>query len=300
MFDLNTLERNNTMEYLKELRADTQQLVGQVALVTGGGRGLGRAFADALASAGATVAISARSIDQLAETTAMIRAKGGRALAITADVADGQAVAQMVSAVEQELGPVDLLVNNAGVGGPLGPLWEVDPDEWWRNIEVNLRSVLLCSRAVLPGMLARRRGRIINVASVAGLAAIPFGSAYVTSKTAMIRLSETLAAETAAYGISVFAIHPGLVRTAMAEYGIESPEAQQWWPWYRQLFEAGQDVPTEPAAQLVLRLAAGDADRLSGRFLSITDELNELIRQVEAIEHGQLYTLKLPVLEQKI
>jgi NAD(P)-dependent dehydrogenase (short-subunit alcohol dehydrogenase family) len=291
-------ERNDTMKPLEQFRSETQLLAGQVALVTGGGRGLGRAFAHALADAGAAVAISARSADQLAETAASITANGGRALALPADVSDRQAVAQLVNTVEAQLGPVDLLINNAGVGGPLGPIWEVDPDDWWRNIEINLRSVLLCSRAVLPGMVARRRGRIINVASVAGLAAIPYGSAYVTSKTAMIRLSETLAAETKAYGIRVFAIHPGLVRTAMAEYGIESPEAKRWWPWYRLLFEEGHDVSVEFAVQLVLRLAAGEADPLSGRFLSITDEISGLVKRTAAIEQGQLYTLQLPILTQ--
>jgi NAD(P)-dependent dehydrogenase (short-subunit alcohol dehydrogenase family) len=289
-------ERKDKMIRLENFRADTQKIAGQVALVTGGGRGLGRAFAHALADAGAVVAVSARSADQLAETAASITANGGQALAIPADVSDRQAVAQMVNTVEQELGPVDLLINNAGIGGPLGPMWELDPDEWWRNIEINLRSVLLCSRAILPGMVARRRGRIINVASAAGIAAIPYGSAYVTSKTAMIRFSETLAAETKAYGISVFAIHPGTVRTAMAEYGIESQEGQQWWPWFRMIFEEGRDVPAEQAVQLVLRLASGEADPLSGRFLSITDEIGELVKRAAAIEEGQLYTLRLPTL----
>jgi NAD(P)-dependent dehydrogenase (short-subunit alcohol dehydrogenase family) len=289
-------ERNYTMTALAHFKSAEQMLAGQVVLVTGGGRGLGRAFALALAEAGAAVAVAARSADQLDETVTAIVANGGRALAIPADVSNRQQVEKMVSHVEQELGPIDLLVNNAGVGQPLGPLWELDPDEWWRNIEINLRSVLLCSRAILPGMVERRRGRIINVSSLAGLSAIPYGSAYVTGKTAMIRLSETMAAETKAYGISVFSIHPGLVRTAMAEYGLESPEGRQWWPWYRQLFEQGLDVPAEIAVQLVMRLAVGKADSLSGRFISIIDDIDELVKQTAAIEQGQLYTLQLPTL----
>jgi NAD(P)-dependent dehydrogenase (short-subunit alcohol dehydrogenase family) len=271
-------------------------LDGQVAVVTGGGRGLGRVFALALAQAGAAVAVAARTVSQLEETVRQIEQSGGRALAVPADASDRQAVEQMVHTVEQQLGPVDLLVNNAGIGGPLGPFWELDPEEWWLNVEINLRSVLQCSRAILPGMVARRRGRIINVASVAGTVAIPYGSAYVTSKTAMIRLCETLAAETKAYGVSVFAIHPGTVRTAMAEYAIESAEGRQWWPWFGEFFEAGHDVPAEHAVQLVLRLAAGDADALSGRFLSIADELDALVRHAEEIQRDNLYTLRLGAL----
>src|SRR5262249_43251371 len=137
---------------------------------------------------------------------------------------------------------VDLLVNNAGVGGPVGPLAEADPDAWWRCLEVNLRGPLLCSRAVLPGMLARRRGRLVNVASGAGPRAIPNLSAYVTGKAALIRLTENLAAEVKQYGVRVFAVQPGTVRTAMAEAVLNSAEARQRLPWFAEVFERGQDV----------------------------------------------------------
>lgn len=284
------------MNGFEKVMREEKMLAGQVAVVTGGGRGLGRAFAQTLAEAGAAVAVVARSADQLAETVASITALGGRAMALTADVSDRQAMTQTVKSVEEEFGPVDLLVNNAGMGNPLGPMWEIDPDDWWRNMEVNLRSVVLASHAILPGMVLRRRGRIINVSSLAALGAIPYGSAYVTSKTAMIRLTEMMALETKAYGIGVFVIHPGLVHTAMAEYGLESPEGKKWWPWYRQMFEQGLDVSTEPAAQLVLRLASGDADALSGRFFNITDDMDEMVKQSAVIEQGHLYTLQMPML----
>ena len=192
---------------------DTAVLVGQVALVTGGGRGIGRAIAHVLAKAGARVAVVARSADQVTETVAQITASGGQALAVTADVSDRQAVAAAVRTVEQQLGAVDLLINNAGISSPLGPLWEVDPDEWWRSMEINIRSIVLCSAAVLPTMIARRQGRIINVASGMGTVSTPNFSAYITSKTAVIRLSEVLASETKPYDIQVFAIDPGLVHT---------------------------------------------------------------------------------------
>ena len=119
-------------------------------------------------------------------------AAGGHGFAMRCDVTCRQEVADLVAAAEETLGPADLLVNNAGRSGPVGPLAATDPDEWWQALEVNLRGPLYCTRAVLPGMLARGRGRIVNVASGAGLTAIPMLSAYVVSKTALYRLSETL------------------------------------------------------------------------------------------------------------
>jgi NAD(P)-dependent dehydrogenase (short-subunit alcohol dehydrogenase family) len=168
----------------------------QIALVTGGSKGLGRAFARALADASAQVAVTARHEGELNNTVAEIEERGGRGFAFPADVTDSEAVARLVAAVEETLGPVDLLVNNAGSFRAFGSLAEVDPGEWWREVEINLRGPFLCARAVLPGMIERKKGRIINVASFAGLVPIETISAYCVSKAALIRLSEQLALET--------------------------------------------------------------------------------------------------------
>ena len=269
-------------------------LGGQVAIVTGGGRGIGRAMALALAKAGAAVAVVARSSDQLAETVALIEEAGGRAIAVTADVTDPQAAELMAKEVEQQLGPVDLLVNNAGAPPPVGPLWENDPDEWWRCIEVNLRGPFLCSRAVLPGMVTRRRGRIVTTASGSGIGPWPYSAAYAVAKCAAIRLSENLAAETQEHGISVFSIHPGFVRTAMTEAAAESPDDAKWLGgMFHRLLSAGHDVPPKRAAQLVVFLASGKADALSGCFISVSDDVTEMVQREDEIREGELYTLRL-------
>jgi NAD(P)-dependent dehydrogenase (short-subunit alcohol dehydrogenase family) len=268
-------------------------LTGQVAIVTGGGRGIGRAIAIGLASAGASVAVVARSEDEITETASHIAQAGGRAIAFPADVSDPEAVQRMFGEVERALGPVDLLVNDAGLAGPIGPTWEVDPKEWWRCLEVNLRGPMLCSRVVLPVMIARGCGRIVNVASGAGTFAIPHLGAYVTSKTALIRFTEIVAAEIAEHGVKVFAIEPGTVRTGMAEYALGSEEGRRWMPWFRDIFEQGRDVPPDHAARLVTLLASGRADALSGRFFTIADDVLDLADLAGRGELGDGQTLRL-------
>ena len=177
---------------MHEKKGEKIDLNGRVAFVTGGGRGLGRNFARALARAGAAVAITARSKDQLDETIRLIEGVGGKIVVLPADVSDQDAVEQAVARTKQQFGPIDLLVNNAGVGGPGAPEWEVDPGQWWRTIEINLRGPFLCIRAVLPGMIARRRGSIINLSSGAAHRLFPYLGAYSASKAALTHWTNQL------------------------------------------------------------------------------------------------------------
>ena len=267
-------------------------LTGQVAIVTGGGRGIGRAIAQALAAAGASVAVVARTESQLTETITLIREADGKASPFVTDVNDRQAVAQMVKQVEQQLGSIDILVNNVGRHHALGPLWQVDPNEWWKDIEGNLLSTFLCMHAVLPGMIERRRGRIINVSSAAGNLPRPHSTAYTSSKAAVTRLTESVAISAQPYGVCVFAIHPGSVRTSMADYLVNSEAGQTWVPEFRTIYDE-TEIPAEQAGALAVFLASGKADLLTGRFLNVYDDINELIKQAETIRQQDLYTLRL-------
>ena len=268
-------------------------LTGQVALVTGGGRGLGRAFAIALAKAGARIAVTARTAEPLAETVAMVGRAGGRALAIPGDVSAPDAVAHVVRTAESQLGMVDILVNNAGAVGPLGYDWEVDLEDWWRTFEVNVRGPFLYARAVLPGMVKRQRGRIVNISTGAGFGRLPQMDAYCATKAALTQWTKCLAADIQAHGVTVFAFHPGMVRTSMLDSltSPDVPNAVQ--AYFSSLLSQGRDVPIERSAQMLLFLVSGRADALSGRFIRAQDNEEELVRRAEEIRRDDLHVVTL-------
>lgn len=268
-----------------------ETLTGQVALVTGGGRGIGRAIAYALAARGAAVAVAARSADQLAETAGMIEEAGGKATTVVADVTDQQDVDRMVATAEQELGPLTFLVNNAGAPGISGPIWLVDPDDWWRCHDVNLRGPFLCSRRALAGMVERKRGRIVNISSGASRNPWPNVSAYAVSKAAVNRFTENLALEAAAYGVTAFAVSPGFVLTAMTQY-TTSDEWRKWDEGVANLKASGVARPPEDVAELIVRLATGEADALSGTHIDVSQDLDELIARAGEIKASNLYRLR--------
>jgi 3-oxoacyl-[acyl-carrier protein] reductase len=250
------------------------ELEGQVALVTGGGRGIGASVARELASAGMRVAVSARSADQVEEVAREIDG-----LAVRADVSKREDVDAMVERVVSELGPVDLLVANAGVSIWERNAWEIDPDEWWHVLEVNVLGVYLSCRAVIPGMIERGRGRIVITASGAAYLPGSTSTAYSSSKAAVTRFGETLARQLEPRGIPVFPISPGLVRTEMTEETF--PDDAPW-------------TPPEAAPRLVRELATGRFDALSGRYLHAEhDPPDELEQRLEAILSDDLNAIRL-------
>jgi NAD(P)-dependent dehydrogenase (short-subunit alcohol dehydrogenase family) len=250
-------------------------LEGQTALVTGGGRGLGRAIALHLARAGARIALVARTRVQLDESAAAIRHEGGHALAIVADVTDRDTIEAGVAEIERTLGPVSILVNNAGLARPFGPVGHVDPDDWWRSHAVHVRGTLLCMSAVLPGMRARRAGRIINIASKGGLVVAPNLSSYCVAKATVIRLTEHVDAESKADGVRAFVVQPGTIVTDMARDSINDLEARRWVPFLVSDLEGVLDQ--DPAADLarlggqIVALAAGHFDELAGAYLDLEE-----------------------------
>ena len=252
------------------------ELDGKVALVTGGGRGIGAGIARELASAGARVAVSARTPDQVESVAREIDG-----LPLVVDVSDWESVQAMVAQAEAELGPVDVLVNNAGVSGSTTPVWEVDPADWWRVFEINVLGAFHCCRAVLSGMVERGDGRIVDVGSGAGYLPVSMTageSAYGASKAALYRLGETLTTQLEGTGVYVFTISPGLVRTDMTRNFADDL------PW----------TPPELAPRLVRVLASGRADRLAGRYLHAEhDDIEDLIQRADEIVDEDLNSIRL-------
>jgi NAD(P)-dependent dehydrogenase (short-subunit alcohol dehydrogenase family) len=279
-------------------RAADVDLRGRVALVTGGGRGVGRLLARTLAEAGAAVALIARSSDELAMTVEQIQDAGGVAVAASADVTDEPAVTAALAQLRAQLGPVDVLINNAGINGPMGVLWETEQAEWWRTFEVNLGGAFVLTRMLLPDMIEHGRGRIINITSNAGVYRWPLVSAYVTSKAALIKLTETLAAETVKHGVSVFSVDPGLLPIGLSDAALmstaqpDTPEGRVF-GWIRGQLKNGRGADPAQAAQLILELASGRGDCLSGRHLTVADDLDTLLGRSDEIRRGDLHTLRL-------
>jgi 3-oxoacyl-[acyl-carrier protein] reductase len=245
-----------------------------VALVTGGGRGIGAAIARELADAGMKVAVSSRTREQVEEVAREIAG-----LAVVADVSSPGDAEAMVAEVERELGPIDLLVNNAGIPGwEVEPAWEASPEDWWRVFETNVLGAYLVARAVIPGMIDRGRGRIVNTGSGSGYLPGQKTTAYGASKAALYRMAEGLALQLAPYRIPVFTISPGLVKTEMTG-GFRDDM-----PW----------TSPELAPRLVRVLASGRADKLAGRYIHAEhDDIEDLIRRADEIAENDLNAIRL-------
>ena len=248
----------------------SSELEGRVALVTGGGRGIGANVARELASVGMDVWVTGRTAEQVESVAAEI---GGHAL--VGDVSQRDEVDRWAA----EAGALDLLVCNAGISGPEEAL--PGPDEWWHTFEVNVLGVYLCCRAFAPGMVERGGGRIVNVASGAAYLPTrpgPHSTAYPASKAAVHRFSEVLAAELGPSGVFVFSLAPGLVRTEMTS---GFPDDLPW-------------TPDECAPLLVRALATGEFDALAGRYLHAEhDPPDQLRTRIAAIQADDLNAIRL-------
>jgi NAD(P)-dependent dehydrogenase (short-subunit alcohol dehydrogenase family) len=250
----------------------------RVAVVTGAGRGLGRAVATALAERGHPVVGVARDAAALADTADRIHAAGGRMLSRPADVADAGAVEELTAFVHEQLGPPSILVNAAGVFGPIAMIRDTDPRAWVQTVMIDGIAPYLTIRQFVGGMIDAGWGRIVNITSAASLHPPgPLNSAYGTAKVALNQLTRHLAAEIAGTGVTANVIHPGDVKTDMwkdirdkvAQLGPEADGFKEWAAWVE---ETGGDPP-EKAVQLVLRLTSDEGADINGQFCWVEDPL---------------------------
>jgi 3-oxoacyl-[acyl-carrier protein] reductase len=249
--------------------------LGGVALVTGGGRGIGQGIAVDLAGAGMRVAVSART---RSEVEAVAKEIDG--LAIEGDVSRREDVERMIAETETELGSIDLLVANAGIAIWEKTAWELPPEEWWHVLEVNVLGVYLCCRGVIPGMIRRGRGRIVLTGSGAAYLPGSTSTAYASSKAALWRFGNTLAEQLRPHRIPVFVMAPGLVKTEMTEDSFSADA-----PW----------TPPELAPRLVREMASGRLDALTGRYLHAEHDadLADLADRADEIVASDLNAIRL-------
>ncbi len=269
------------------------ELAGEVAVVTGAGRGIGRAIAEAQARAGAKVALLARTPGEIEFVAAAIAAEGGTARAYATDIVDRDAVESVFAAAERDLGPISLLTNNAGSFTAFGPIWTVDPDAWWRDIEINVRGTFHCCRAAIPRMLQRKRGRVINMVGGGTATSFPNGSGYATSKAGLLRFTECVSDTLTDSGVLAFAMDPGLVRTAMTELQLTSDDGRRYLTDIPRLFDERIAVSPTLAARLSVEIGAGRFDRLCGRMLmAARGDLDLDEAEIDAIVTTDLRSLR--------
>ncbi|WP_052889281.1 SDR family NAD(P)-dependent oxidoreductase [Thermogemmatispora carboxidivorans] len=248
----------------------------KVAVITGGGRGIGRAIALAYAQAGARLALAARSVTALEETRRMVSDLGGEAVVIPTDVSEATAVAGLAQAVQEHFGRVDILVNNSGAAGPTAPLWEITPDAWEETFAVNVRGTFLCCRALLPLMIAQASGCILCIGSMTGKRPLFGRTPYAASKLALVGLARTLAWEVGPYGIRVNVISPGpvegerieqVIRKQAEVKGISLEEARAT---FLRDAPLGRLVTAEEVAAAAVFLASEQAASITGEDLNVS------------------------------
>ena len=249
------------------------RLKGRVAIVTGSGRGLGKAFALGLAGEGADVVVTSRTQSAVDQVAAEIVATGRRALAVRVDVSDEASVRDMVEKVLKEFGKIDILVNNAGIVTPFREVVDLPVEEWDRTLSVNLRGTFLCSKAVLPTMIARRYGKIINVGAGVVDERVHVGmSPYCASKAGVINFTRQLAAEVRRFGINVNVLDPQAVRTSMAAQFELSEETKQWLMRQQVVDEELRFRSPEEIVPILPFLASDESRAINGRFLQVASK----------------------------
>lgn len=265
----------------------------KVSIITGGGRGIGKEIAKKFAEKGAIVVLAARSKNEIDDTLEDIKKNGGQGISVQTDVSKLDDVTRLVTKVLENYSKIDVLVNNAGVIKPIKPIHEVDVEEWGNNLRINLFGTFYCIRTVLPHMISKNYGKIINLSGGGAFKSMSNFSAYGASKAAIVRLTETVAAEVKKYNISVNAISPGAIKTKINYDVIESGDmAGIELARAKEVIEkGGNDI--EKVTNLMLFLASDESNGLSGKTISAQwDDLDYVRTNITTIQKSDKFTMK--------
>ena len=246
------------------------KLQNKVAMITGGGRGLGRSVALAFGKQGARIVLAARTQEEIDHVAEELRSLKREAIAIPTDVCDEIQVNQLVKKTLEAYGTIDILVNNAGARGPIGPIYEISLSDWEWTLQVNLTSAFLCTKAVLPVLMEKKEGKIINVATT--VTPRPNLTPYMVAKAGLISLTKQMSRELKDFNIQVNAIHPGVMDTRMQEEIRMAGAKAIGTDMFERLKEEGILHPPDEPAKLILFLASRSADGITGEYLSFDDK----------------------------
>jgi 3-oxoacyl-[acyl-carrier protein] reductase len=269
-------------------------LKDKVSIITGGSIGIGKAIAAAFAREGSHLVLVARAKSSLEATKRELEALGTRVEIFQADVSQEKEVQGLVDFTLKEIGDINVLVNCAGVYGPIGFITNLDSKKWLEAIEINLFGTFLCIKAVLPSMIRNRKGKIINLSGGGAASPFPRFSAYATSKAGVVRLTETIAEEVKGYNIDINAIAPGAVNTRLLEQALQAGESAGkdfLAKAVKQKQEGG--IPPEKVAELAVFLASSKSDGLTGRLVSLLwDNWKEIPQHLDDIRSSDIYTIR--------
>ena len=270
------------------------RLENRVAIITGAGRGIGRDIALGFAKEGARLVLAARTTTQLAETAKQAEALGAPTLVITVDISNQSQVERMVQQTLEEFETIDILINNAGIIGPMRTLEQTDPSDWIQTIQTNFIGTYLCCRAVLPVMLQQNRGKIINMSGGGASGDVhKYLSAYSSSKAATLKLTEVMSLELADRNIQVNTVEPGLFRTQMAEElirGMGESGGSDYYKRYDKIFSG--EGPLEQLLELAVFLGSEASGELSGRVISFNDFSSEFQSKIPEIMASDAYKVR--------
>ncbi len=269
-------------------------LKDRVAVITGGSRGIGKAIASAFTKEGASLVLTSRTEAELKAAAKELKSSASRIEVFPADVSQEKEAKDLVGFALDKFGTINVLVNCAGIYGPIGFVTDINAERWQEAININLYGTFLCIRSVLPTMMANKRGKIINFSGGGATAPFPRFSAYSASKVAVVRLTETLAEEVKDYHIDINAIAPGAVNTRLLEQVLEAGETAGkdfLAKSIKQKEEGG--VPPERVARLAVFLASSESDGLTGRLISLLwDNWQEIPRHIKEVMSSDVYTLR--------